>query len=144
MDYSPPDSSVHGIFQARILEWVAISFSRRSPPPRDQAWISCIAGRFFTNWATRDARFHNTWVYISVSPLCVNLDKAFNSLRLVLLPVRWGNSYDWDFPGSPVVKYLLCNAGNEGSIPGQGTKIPHAVEQLSPLPTTTEFMCHNI
>ena len=49
-----------------------------------------------------------------------------------------------DFPGSPVDKNLLCNAGNEGLIPGQGAKIPHAVEQVSPLPTTTEFMCHNI
>jgi len=53
MDCNPPDSSVHGIFQARILEWVAISFSRGSSQPRDQACISCITGRFFTNSATR-------------------------------------------------------------------------------------------
>ena len=39
---SPPGSSVHGIFQARILEWVAISFSRGSSQPRDQIWVSCI------------------------------------------------------------------------------------------------------
>ena len=45
---SPPGSSVHGILQARILEWVAISFSRRSSRPRDRAHISCIEGRFFT------------------------------------------------------------------------------------------------
>ena len=44
---SPPGSSVHGIFQARILEWVVISFSRRSSWPRDQTCVSCIAGRFF-------------------------------------------------------------------------------------------------
>ena len=43
-----PGSSVHGILQARILEWVAISFSRGSFPPRNQTQISCIAGRFFT------------------------------------------------------------------------------------------------
>ena len=43
MDYNPPVSSVHGIFQARILEWVAISFSRESSPPRDWTWVSCIA-----------------------------------------------------------------------------------------------------
>ena len=47
MNYSPPGSSVHGIFQARILEWVAIPFSRGSSQPRDQTHISCIAGRFF-------------------------------------------------------------------------------------------------
>ena len=46
---------VHGILQARILEWVAISFSRESSRSRNQAWVSCIAGRFFTVWATREA-----------------------------------------------------------------------------------------
>ena len=48
MDCSPPGSSVHGIFQARILEGVTISFSRGSSQPRDQTWISCITDRFFT------------------------------------------------------------------------------------------------
>ena len=48
MDCSLPGSSVHGIFQARILEWVAIPFSRRSSQPRNQTQVSCIAGRFFT------------------------------------------------------------------------------------------------
>ena len=46
--YSPPRSFVHGIFQARILEWVAISFSRESSQPRDQTLVCCIAGRCFT------------------------------------------------------------------------------------------------
>ena len=51
LDCSLPVSSVHGIFQARILEWVAISSSRGSSLPRDQihiSCVSCIAGRFFT------------------------------------------------------------------------------------------------
>ena len=47
IDYSPPGSTVHGILQARILEWVAISFSRGSSRPRDRSRISCIAGIFF-------------------------------------------------------------------------------------------------
>ena len=55
MDYSPPGSSFHGIFQARILEWVAISFSRGSSGPRNRTWVSCIAGGFFTDWARREA-----------------------------------------------------------------------------------------
>ena len=55
MDYSLSDSSVHGIFQASVLEWVAISFSRGSSQPRDQTWVSRIAGRRFTIWATREA-----------------------------------------------------------------------------------------
>ena len=44
---SLPGSSVHGILQARMLEWVAVSFSRGSFPPRNRTWVSCIAGRFF-------------------------------------------------------------------------------------------------
>ena len=51
--YSLSVSSVHGILQARIVEWVAISFSRGSSWPKDQTWGSCIAGRLFTVWATR-------------------------------------------------------------------------------------------
>ena len=57
MDCSPPDSSVHGILQARILDWVAIPFSGGSSQPRDRTWVSCIAGRFFNVWATREALF---------------------------------------------------------------------------------------
>ena len=47
VDCSPSGSSVHGILQARILEWVAVSFSRGSSRPRDQTQVSCIAGRCF-------------------------------------------------------------------------------------------------
>ena len=47
-DCSPPGSTVHGIFQARMLEWVAISFTSDSSPHRDQTHVSCIAGGFFT------------------------------------------------------------------------------------------------
>ena len=50
-----PGSSVHGILQARILKWVALSFPRGSSPPRAQTWVSHIAGRLFNNWATREA-----------------------------------------------------------------------------------------
>ena len=48
MDCSLPGSSVHGMLQVRILGWLAISFSRESSQTRDQTWVSCIAGRFFT------------------------------------------------------------------------------------------------
>ena len=46
--YNHQSSSVHGILQVRILNWVAIPFSRGSSHPRDQTWVSCIAGGFFT------------------------------------------------------------------------------------------------
>ena len=48
-----------------------------------------------------------------------------------------------DFPGGPVVKTSPSNAGDVGSIPGQGTKIPHALGQLSLCAATTESACHN-
>ena len=61
MDCSLPNPSIHGIFQARILEWVAISFSRRPLWPRDWTWVSHIVGRCFTIWATREVPFRINW-----------------------------------------------------------------------------------
>ena len=55
MDGSLPGSAGHGIFQARILEWAAISFSRRSSQTRDRTRVSYTADRRFTVWATREA-----------------------------------------------------------------------------------------
>ena len=62
-DCSPPGFSVHGIFQARILEWVSIPLSRGSSQPRDWTNISFIAGRLFTVWTTRmlDFKFQFLW-----------------------------------------------------------------------------------
>ena len=50
----PMDYTVHGVLLARILEWVAVPISKGSSQPRDQSQVSCIAGRFFTSWATRE------------------------------------------------------------------------------------------
>ena len=65
MDCNPPGSSVHRIFQARILEWIAIPFSRGSSRLRDQTWVPHIVGKFFTIWATRkpkeDIVEHFSW-----------------------------------------------------------------------------------
>ena len=74
MDWSLPGSCVHGILQARILEWVAISFSRGSSRPRNWTQVSCTAGRFFTFWTTREApcwaRSHMqiTWEVVQNDP----------------------------------------------------------------------------
>ena len=62
MDFSPPGSSVHGILQARILEWVAFCFSRGSSQPRDQTQVSHTAGGFFTVWATWGSLRKLKWV----------------------------------------------------------------------------------
>ena len=50
------DYSVHGILQARILEWVTVPFSREFSQPKDPTQVSLIAGRFITSWATREAQ----------------------------------------------------------------------------------------
>ena len=62
MDWSPPGSSIHGILQARILEWAAYPFSRGSSQPRNRTGVSCIAGGFFTSWATREALISYTLI----------------------------------------------------------------------------------
>ena len=65
MDFcSPAGSSVHGILQARILQWVAISFSRGSSWSRDQTLVSLIAGKFFTIWPISEASQKNLRGYI--------------------------------------------------------------------------------
>ena len=63
MDCSPPGSSVHGIFQVRLLEWGAISFSRGSSQSRDRTRVSHRAGRRFTVWATRE------WLSLHTKPI---------------------------------------------------------------------------
>ena len=65
MDYSPPASSVHGILQARILEWIAIPSSRRSSQPRDWTQVSCVADKFFTFWGTGKA--FSTYICVLVA-----------------------------------------------------------------------------
>ena len=72
MDCSPPGSSVHGIYQARILECVAMPSSRGSSWPRNQTQVSCIAGRFFIVWVTREA------------PICrfLNFKRALSALKI--------------------------------------------------------------
>ena len=65
MDYSLPGSCIHGILQARVLEWVAISFSRRSSWPSDLTQVSQIAGRRFTVWTTSEVE---SAIGIHISP----------------------------------------------------------------------------
>ena len=67
MAYSPPGSSVHGILQAKLLEWVAISFSGESSQSKDWTWTSCTASGFFTNWTTSEAQiFFNKMIRINI------------------------------------------------------------------------------
>ena len=70
-DCSLPGSSIHGIFQARVLEWVAVSFSRESSQSRDLTQVSCIAGRRFmglSHQGSPKSRKTTWWIYILKSP----------------------------------------------------------------------------
>ena len=97
MDCSLPGSSVPGILQARILEWVAVSFSRESSQPRVQTQVSPIVGSFFTDWATREQKATN-------QSTCEGYRKKRYSRQ--------------DFPGGPVVKNLSARSGDTGLTSG--------------------------
>ena len=93
MDCSLPGSSVHGILQARILEWVAIPFSRGSSQPSDQTQVSSVVGGFLTIWATREAsssvQFSNCHVWLFVTPwtaarqASMSIVKSWSLLKLM-------------------------------------------------------------
>ena len=81
--YSPPGSSVHGILQARILEWVAISFSRGSSRPRDWTQVSHIAGRCFNLWPTREALMTGVTDHKTASVILLN-HASFHTVSLLI------------------------------------------------------------
>ena len=101
MEYSPPGSSIHGILQARTLEWVAVPSSRGSSQPRDQTQASHIAGRFFTIWATRE-----TQEYWSGQPCPSPEDLPDQESSRGLLPCRRGLPVEP--PGKPLHRWRLC------------------------------------
>ena len=88
-----PGFSVHGIFQAKILEWVAISFSRGSTWPRDWTQVSCIAGWCFTIWATRyiwyiHTHTHLFFINIAIHPIASWYEYYHNLLIRPLVDVQ--------------------------------------------------------
>ena len=84
VDCSSPGSIVHGILQVRILDRVAISFSKESSWPRDQTCISCIAGRFCTVWAIREAQSGFTDYAKAFD--CVDHNKLWKILKEMGIP----------------------------------------------------------
>ena len=99
MDCRLPGSYVHGILQAGVLERVAIPFSSKMSQPRDWTQVSCIAGRFFTIWATRKAQiFNNKW------------RNAILSIQMGI--PHPGISHVWQVLGKEVESSLLGLRGN--------------------------------
>ena len=88
MDCSLPGSSVHGIFQAIVLEWIAISFSRWSSQPRDRTWVSRIIDRCFTIWATIYIYIY-TYIFLSAM-FCSSVHKLWpiGSIRPPFVLIR--------------------------------------------------------
>ena len=94
--------AVHGFLQARIMEWVAFPFSRGSSQPRNWTRVSCIAGRFFINWAMSEA-FLNHLIYF-----CLINIKTYSLSIIVLTLSRLAlcDPMDCSMPGFPVLHYL--------------------------------------
>ena len=108
------DGIVHGILQARILEWVAVPFSRGSSQPRDRTQVSCIVGGFFTSWATREA---------PVPSFC---------------PQWMGRRMNQDLPDSKgLLGYVLCRRGVRGPYSPDHV---HWGRRPSPSPGSAKFL----
>ena len=113
MDCSPPGSSVCGILQGRILECIAIPFSRRSSQPRNRTQVSCIAGRFFTIWVTKEAPFTQTVMSPLITPTYPSSQRWFWPHMEPCKVELW---LRWSAPGSghlvqtsAMSQYLLQN-----------------------------------
>ena len=127
--YNPKDYTVHGILQARILEWVAFPFSRGSSQPRNQTRVSCIAGGFFTSWATKCLLpihimkpWHLMWLYLGMGPL-------MSWLRL--------NKVTREGPSSNGISILMREEAAESSHPWKGHVRTHQEDSHIP----PKFLC---
>ena len=108
----PPDSSVHGISQAKILEWVAICFSKGSSWPRDQTCISYTGKWIIYHWATRKApNIYHTIIYLLyyiIYNICKGLNKQWNCCycSVAQLSLTLCDPMDCSTPGLPVHPHL--------------------------------------
>ena len=125
IDCSLPGSSVHGILQARILEWVGVPFSKGSSLPGDQTWVSCTAARLFIIWATREAQYspYDTLICLSLFFLLVLIMsqkiREYQGAVLSLTPCHHKRGTLNNESGAEG-KESACNVGDLGLIPGSG------------------------
>ena len=145
MDCKLPARLFMEIFRQGILEWIAIFFSRGSSWPGDRTWVSCIAGKFFTNWATREDRD----MYVYVKTKIRNKSMLLNSMLLLEAYILPQNSFsissvqslscvwlcdpmDCSTPGFCVYLQLLEPAQIHVHWVGDAIQLSHAL--LSPSP----------
>ena len=96
MDCSPPGSSVHGILQARTLEWVAMPSSRGSSQPKDQTQVSQIAGGFFTIWATRESQVNVFYIVYLCDFIVTVKTKEVAIANVCILQIKRVNNFPRD------------------------------------------------
>ena len=104
-DCSPPGSSVHGILQTRILEWVAMPSSRGSSQPRNLTRVSCIAGGFFTRSATREAQ--SCYVFSHFSRVWLS-ETLWTTAHQAPLSMRFSRQEYWSGLPFPSPKAAIC------------------------------------
>ena len=117
IDCSLPGSSVHGILQARILEWFAISFSRGSSGPRNQTRVSCIVSRVFTDWTTREVWLNEFNFAVHSQKLTINVIWGINTNYLGIIMYAFPTLFIsfhlyrnlWDF----IYIYVLLSFGDK-------------------------------
>ena len=109
MNYSPLGSSIHGILQARRLEWVAIPFSRRSSRPRCQTWVSCLADRCFAIWATRELMTYYLLFIIFILTVYRNKQTFLMGKNVLILMVPILINKDVFEPNYNDLKFMVRN-----------------------------------
>ena len=144
-----PWTVVHGILQARILEWVAFTFSRGSSQPRDPTGVSCIAVRFFTNWAIREM----LWIMKMVDYSCCQEFLIFKEwwvtaalaipgthtlMHTVSRPLVGGVSH---VPGRTSAP---CPSAHSGELGPSAMCLPHSVMSLEASSSLCEALCLSI
>ena len=117
MDCSLPRSCVHGISQARALEWIAISFSRGSSQPRDWTWVSGIVRQILYHWPTREA-----------PSLCIQFSLVQSLSCVWLFVTPWTHS----MPGLPVHHQLPQSTQTHVHCVGDAIQSSHPLSSPSP------------
>ena len=127
-------SSVHGILQARIVEWIAIPFSRGSSQPRGRTWVYCITGKFFTLWATREASLSQEVNGVLSKENTLFFCFVFSSLVCQAVLV-WGWRWRWGYPTGLLIYSSACNPYFVHANPKKtiSHSIPHRLDLLLPV-----------
>ena len=143
LDCNLPGSSIHGIFQARILEWVPVPFSRGSSQFKDQTQVSHVAGGFFTSWATREAQEYWSGYPVPSQQIFPTQESNWG------LPHCRRILYQLSYKGSPTLIFLRKTLHNrveraswlvtistcwEGGVPEEGWILPLILHHIHPPP----------